>query len=206
MILSENEISGLRERVMKLLSDRRYAHTLGVEKAALRIAEAVSPELCALSRVAALLHDVTKEMNQNELVRSYGLMLSESNLKSPETLHALTAVPYIMEHFPEFSSEDVLFAIKTHTTGSPEMSTLGKIIYVADYIEEGRRYESSRLLREELYFALSKATDSEDAKAALDRAAISSIEYTINHLTSQNKFIHELTCLTKDALKKQLRS
>ena len=35
---------------------------------------------------------------------------------------------------------DILNAIKYHTTGRPKMSKLEKILYIADYIEPGRKH------------------------------------------------------------------
>jgi predicted HD superfamily hydrolase involved in NAD metabolism len=37
--------------------------------------------------------------------------------------------------------EDILNAVRHHTTGNPEMSTLEQIIFMADYIEEGRTFD-----------------------------------------------------------------
>ncbi len=37
--------------------------------------------------------------------------------------------------------EEILQAIRVHTTGAAKMSLLDKIIYVADYIEPGRDFQ-----------------------------------------------------------------
>ena len=41
-------------------------------------------------------------------------------------------------HYAGVKDEDILNAIRYHTTGRPGMSLLEKIIFVADYIEPGR--------------------------------------------------------------------
>lgn len=183
------------------MSEKRFKHTLGVVKAAERIASALSPELKNKAKICAYLHDVTKEKDQQALIESYGISLSTDDLASPETLHALTAPPFIREHLAEYATFEILFAIKTHTTGSPDMSLLGKILFVADFIEENRIYESSKNVREQLYCDL-ESKDLEHRLLSLDKAALSSIDYTVSHLKNINKPIHNLTLETRDCLKR----
>lgn len=194
---AENELS---EKVRGLMSERRFTHTLGVIDAAEKIALAVCPALVTKARICGLLHDVTKEMKQWELVGRYSISLSDDDRLSPETLHALTACSYIKEHFPEFADSEILSAIRTHTTGSPNMGLLNKILFVADFIEENRRYESSKEVREELYSAFAKG-DREYSVYALDLAAISSIDRTLSHLKAYGKPVHTLTHKTRESLK-----
>ena len=183
------------------MSEKRIKHTLGVVKAAERIASALSPELKNKAKICAYLHDVTKEKDQQALIEGYGIFLSTDDLASPETLHALTAPPFIREHLAEYATFEILFAIKTHTTGSPDMSLLGKILFVADFIEENRIYESSKNVREQLYCDL-ESKDLEHRLLSLDKAALSSIDYTVSHLKNINKPIHNLTLETRDCLKR----
>lgn len=190
----------LAEKIKKFMSRRRFIHTLGVVKACERIALAVCPALAEKARICGLLHDVTKEMEQGELIEKYKIPVTEEDVSSPETLHALTSPYYIKEHFPEFAESDILSAIRTHTTGSPEMGLLNKILFVADFVEENRRYQSSIELRERLYSALD-TDDRDKCIRALDLAAIASIDSTLAHLESKNKPVHSLTLRTLDALK-----
>ncbi len=190
----------LSEKVSALMSERRFTHTLGVCAAAEKIALAVCPPLVTKARICGLLHDVTKEMKQWELVGKYSIALSDDDRTSPETLHALTACSYIKEHFPEFAEPQILSAIRTHTTGSPNMGLLNKILFVADFIEENRRYESSSEVREALYSSFVKG-DRDECIYALDLAAISSIDRTLSHLKAYGKPVHTLTHKTRQSLK-----
>lgn len=192
-------ISSLSGRISRLMSERRFTHTLGVVNAAEKIALNVCPSLTAKACICAFLHDVTKEMNQNELICRYQIKLTEEDAASPEIIHALTAPQYIKEYFPEFASEDILSAIKTHTTGSPEMKLLNTILFVADYIEENRKYESSATLRQELYSSFENRSPVE-CVLSLNKAAVSSINYTLSHLSSIGKPIHSLTLSTRESL------
>ena len=149
-----------------------------------------------------MLHDVTKEMSQDELVKKYNIILSDDDKRSPETLHALTAVPYITENFQEYALDDILLAIRSHTTGDTSMSTLAKILFVADYIEEGRKYASSIELRNRLYTELEASGSESEALSALNKAVIASIDYTVAYLESKSNFVHPKTRLTKEAILK----
>ena len=44
--------------------------------------------------------------------------------------------------------EEIIDAIRFHTSGKPNMSLLGKLVFVADMVEEGRNYEGVEYLRE----------------------------------------------------------
>ena len=54
-------------------------------------------------------------------------------------------------------SEEIYEAIRWHTTGKPDMTTLEKIIYLADYIEPTRDFEGLDRLRALAYDDLDKA-------------------------------------------------
>ncbi len=201
--ISDEELTELRLNVKPLISEKRFLHTLGVEDAAVKISEYVAPSLVSHARAAAILHDVTKEMPQKDLIRDFGVRLTDEDISAPETLHALTAPHYICAYFRRFAKSDILFAVETHTVGDPKMTTLGKIIFVADYIEEGRKYERCHTLRERLYSELEAAKNSEEALSALDRAVISSINYTTEHLIKTGKKPHSKTSLLRDKIRGQ---
>ena len=53
----------------------------------------------------------------------------------------------------------VVDAIESHTTGKPNMNTLEKIIYVADYMEPCRNFPGVEQLRHLAYTDLDKALE-----------------------------------------------
>ncbi len=199
---SEAELDKLRAEVKGLMSEKRFLHTLGVESAAAEICKYIAPNLTSRARAAAILHDVTKEMPQNELIRKYDVYVTDEDLAAKETLHALTAPAYISEYFTNFASPDILFAVEAHTVGNEKMTLLGKIIFVADYIEEGRKYESCHTLRERFYFELSKAKNRAEMLYALNKAVVSSIDYTSEHLIKTDNKPHTKTSGLRDAIYK----
>lgn len=201
MIYSEAMLLSLSEKVKSRISAKRYEHTLGVMKSASRLSKFLLPEkeseLCA----AALLHDIAKEFEPCELldfIKADGILLSDDELLAVPTLHSF-ASPYIIKRdFPEFASEEILSACKNHTLGSPDMSIFEEIIFISDYIEDTRSYESCKTVRDGLYSEL-KPGDYENNIKALHKATVLSIDYTLMHLNASKKKINNRIILTKNA-------
>ena len=145
MIFTKNQIDTLREEMGKRLSRSRFTHTLGVEKMAVRIGEICIPDMVDKLRIAALLHDISKEYSEAEifsLAKKYNIAFTDEDLASPQLWHSITAAAAIKEEFPEFCDADILSAVVNHTVGSPDMSIFDEIILLSDYIEEGRKYQN----------------------------------------------------------------
>ncbi|VTS39958.1 HAD superfamily hydrolase [Streptococcus porcinus] len=130
----------LLEKIAAQMSEKRFKHVLGVEKVAVKLAEKnqYDPEKAGL---AALLHDYAKECPDQlfkDLIKKYDLdqdLLQWNN----NVWHGLVGIYKIQEDLQIFDP-DILRAIAIHTVGAKDMSLLDKILYVADYIEEGRDF------------------------------------------------------------------
>jgi nicotinate-nucleotide adenylyltransferase len=129
----------LRRALWSILSPRRAVHTLGVEDCAATLA--MRWGVCAdKARLAALLHDLTKEnhkqpQNQLKLLEEYDILLCEWEPCVPEAYHALTGAALAARLG---ASPEVCAAIRAHTTGRAGMSDLAIILYLADWIEPSR--------------------------------------------------------------------
>ena len=168
------ELSWLRQMVMPYLKENRIAHVTGVESQAVMLAMrwGADPDTAA---IAGILHDITKAQNkekQLKLCEKYGIILENAERENPALLHARTGAALARERFG--ISDEIYSAIRWHTTGKPDMSTLEKIIYLADYTEPTRDFEGVDKLRE-LSF--------ED----LDRAMALGLEMSIEDLTERGK-------------------
>lgn len=201
MIITEEELSALRRAVAPYLSPARYRHTLGVAKSAAYLAssffskEAVR-ELCA----AALLHDIAKELPQEEqkrLMQEGDEPLDEEDLSTPALYHAFAAPALIKRDFPRFATEDILSSVFYHTTGRAGMTLFEKIVFLSDYIEEGRTYPSCVKVRSDLAHALAEGVS---PREALDRAVLSALEYTLSSLTERSLAVNSRTVAARDAL------
>lgn len=147
----------LEQVVCSLLDPKRVAHVLGCRDTAYELAGLWGADKTDAVR-AALLHDVTKALDgplQLQLCRSYDIPLNAFHEKNPKTLHAFTGSVIAKEVFGE--NKQVADAICSHTTGKPGMSTLDKIIYVADYIEPNRDFPGVQKLRALAYSNLDEA-------------------------------------------------
>jgi predicted HD superfamily hydrolase involved in NAD metabolism len=129
------------------ISASRYQHTLGVVKAARKLASTYRCDMEKAS-VAALCHDAAKGMSKDALLlkaEEGHWPLDWVERMRPDLLHGPVAAILCYEELG-IKDEDILNAIRYHTTGRPDMSLLEQIVYLADLIEEGRDFpEVSRL-------------------------------------------------------------
>ena len=123
------------------LSPKRFQHTMGVVLAAEDLAIRNGIDVNK-AKLAALLHDITKECciaEQLELLEEFSLPLTELEKHSPKLWHAITGASFI-KHRYKIVDKDIIDAVRYHTTGRKNMTTLDKIIYLADYIEVNRDF------------------------------------------------------------------
>lgn len=148
--ITEKMLDGLRKDISKSMSEKRLRHTLEVEKMAARLGELYAPDKIQMLRAAALLHDITKEKTVDEqilLCAKYNLEVSRDELFAPKTFHAKTAAAVIKDEYPDFADEEIISAVRWHTTGRTNMSLCEMIVYLADYIDMSRTFEDCVKLR-----------------------------------------------------------
>ena len=202
MMFSQNEIDALRQRVSATMSEWRFTHTAEVEKMAERIGKIYLPEKLDVLRAAALLHDITKELTVQqhvEIIKAQLQFVTESDMLAPAVYHSLTAPYVITRDFPFFSDQDILSAVLNHTIGAPDMSVFDEIIFISDYVEDGRTYPVCVSVRENLMSRISACSDPSDCIAYLHEATIESLDNTIISLVKRGDFLHEKTVMTRNA-------
>ena len=207
--MSEELLYALRSRVRSEMSEKRATHTLEVEKMAERLARLYCPEKIYVMRAAALLHDVTKELNpadQVVLCTALGVKLSEMDLAAPKTLHAMSAAAVIPQKYPEFNDEEIISAVRWHTTGKAGMTITEKLIYLADYIDMSRSFEDCVKLRNCFFDAEPEKMDMEDRLLHLDRTLLMSYDMTLRALIEDGKPISEDTLGARNELAIKLRA
>lgn len=129
----------LREAIKKVQDEERFEHTLGVAYTAACLATLNGVNV-RKALTAGLLHDCAKCIPSNEkliLCEKYDINVSPIEERNPSLVHAKLGAKLAEEVYGE-TDADVLNSIKNHTTGRAGMSTLEKIIFVADYMEPGR--------------------------------------------------------------------
>jgi len=163
----------------KLLTLKRYNHTLGVEKVAVELAEKYGADP-AKARMGALLHDCSKQftlMRMHELCDCDETIATYGHLG--ELLHGFAGSVYAKNEF-RITDEEILNSIRYHTIGRRGMSLIEKIIYVADAIEPSRTHEEAKVIRRLAY---------ED----LDEAILHEIDRKLEYLIKKEAIIHPNT-------------
>lgn len=127
------------------LSGPRYHHVLSVAETALLINKQAKLGI-KKNKVekAALLHDIAKHLDEetsNEIMHSY---YSEYLDVDEKIIHQYTGEYIANNHF-HINDKDILNAIKYHTTGRSNMSTLEKLIYISDKVEPNRSHDTDKL-------------------------------------------------------------
>ena len=196
----EDILNMLRAEVASKVKKKRFEHILRVEEEITEMGKLFLPEQIFSLRVAAILHDYTKDLSfqeQLQLCEKFGIIRSEA--KSAEVLHAITGAYAVKEMYPAIVTEDVFHAILSHTTGSDTMTVFDKLLFVADYIECGRTYRSCIELRQEFWSSVNDAPPSERI-ACLDKICLKILDFTIEFLRRENKPIDKDTFLARDAI------
>lgn len=174
----------LREKV----SDLRFTHCKNVSKEAEKLARKYGIDENK-AKLAGLLHDIMKDTPYNEQInflKFYGIDLIKQNEFSENLYHALSGTIYV-KNILKITDEDILNAIRYHTTGRQNMSLLEKVIFVSDFISEDRTFNGVEELRDL-------------AKKDINLAALEGTKFTIEHLASKCLFIHPDTLFAYNEL------
>jgi predicted HD superfamily hydrolase involved in NAD metabolism len=144
------------------LSEKRYGHTLRVADTAadLALVHGLDEDR---ARLSALIHDAARETAPEEflsLAEEWDLPVGEPERQSPKLLHGPVAAELARRELG-VRDEEVLEAVRAHTTAKPGMGSLALTLYVADKIEPARDYPSverlRKLAREDLHVATTEA-------------------------------------------------
>ena len=137
-----------RRLAKKRLSAKRYQHTLNVRRMAVKLAKrwGADPEKAAL---AALLHDTAKELPREEMLQilnDNAIMAENAQNRPSPVWHGICAAILAQTQWG-VEDEEVLSAIRCHTTGKPGMSLLDEIVFLADMTSAERDYPVVDYLR-----------------------------------------------------------
>ena len=191
MRMSIDEAMALVEREMPA---KRWRHTLGVIDAAVALAERFGGD-AEKARIAAVLHDVAKYWpveRQREAIALDGDAAGLDTLLYDKELWHSHAGAYVARRDFGVDDDEVLDAIRYHTSGRPGMTQLEKIVCLADYIEPGRDFPGVDRLREL-------------SERSLEEALVAGFDGTLRFLIDQGKRIYPLTVLTRNDLLTHIR-
>lgn len=129
----------LRKKVKDVMTKSRYEHTLGVEFTAASLAMRYEIDIDK-AEIAGLLHDCAKCIDDEDKLdecKKYKIELTDVEKRNPFLIHSKLGAVYANKLYG-IDDEEIISAIRFHTTGKPDMTMLEKIIFIADYIEPGR--------------------------------------------------------------------
>ncbi len=183
----------LLEHLWVVLSEKRFAHTLGVAWKARELAlkHGVDP---AQAELAGLLHDCAKclpEERMRAICRENGLTDDAAILMNGNLMHSLAGA-WLAEHEYGVTDPEVLHAIACHTMGEPDMSPLDMVVYLADKIEPTRPPEKHVLMMRML------------AHDDLRKGMLCSLQGTADYVRRRGNELHPLTAETLEWLNGQL--
>ncbi|MBM7620342.1 putative HD superfamily hydrolase involved in NAD metabolism [Bacillus tianshenii] len=170
-----------REKALRIvrekLTERRYIHTIGVMETSIVLAKKYGVDENK-AELAAIFHDYAKFRDKEEM---RNIILDQNMPQDLLTHHdELWHAPvgaYLVEKEVGITDKEVLEAIKCHTSGKINMTTLDKVLYVADYIEPGRDFPGVEEVRE-------------SAESSLDIALIQAMKNTISYLLKRNQPVY----------------
>ena len=100
--------------------------------------------------LAGLVHDCARDMKAKsllEMARENQLPVGPLEQEIPMLLHGPVGALLCQKYF-DIKDQELLRAVAVHTTGSPLMGLLEKIVFLADKLESSRIYPGVEQLRE----------------------------------------------------------
>lgn len=184
-----------REELLNIVSAqmpaKRWEHVKGVMETSVILATRFGSDPVKAD-LAALLHDVAKfwPMEKQEMIMIENGLNPELLEYDKQLLHAEIGA-FVSRRDYGVMDEEVLDAIRYHTSGRVGMTKLDKIVCLADYMEPGRSFPGVERIREL-------------AEHSLEEALVAGFDSTITFLVEKQKCIFPLTVLARNDLIKQL--
>ncbi len=183
----------LDEDLKKTLSEKRYNHSIGVMNKAIELAKIYKVDINK-AKLVGLAHDIGKELSKEEKLK----YVTENNIEVDEIesiniglLHGKIGADICKKKYG--FTKDMQNAIAYHTVGNKNMDLLAKIIFVADKIEEGRKYKDEEKLKR-----LDEAR--KIANENIDKAVLYEIDMSLEYTLKKNELIHPDSIYTRNKI------
>lgn len=168
----------ITELLREKLTPQRFEHSVCVAAAARRLAKKYGADE-EKAYAAGMLHDIMKnETNavQLKIMRDADIILNCAEELNPKLWHAMSGAVFIRRELG-IEDEDLLSAVRFHTTGRAGMTLLEKVLYVADFISADRDYEGV----DEMRLA---------AEKGLEQAMLEGLAFSIGELSENLYALH----------------
>lgn len=160
------------------LDEARYKHSLAVAKRARQLARKYGCDQ-EKAYTAGLLHDITKNATKEEhfeIFNANGVVLNDVEKKSKKLWHAISGAEFVRCELG-ITDREIYDAIRYHTTAKADMSLLSKVVFLADFTSEDRKYSDVDIMR------MLADTD-------VDMAMKYAIAYNVNVLVNDKRAVH----------------
>lgn len=176
----------------KLLSQERFEHCIRTKNMAQKLCERYKIDKKAI--IAAFYHDIAKEFSLEEMKKLVGNKYKEdiAGMYTKNILHGYAGAEYLKIN-KIVMDEEILNAVRYHTTGKSGMNDIAKVVYISDAIEIGRCYKNIEKIREEVFKNLNKGI-------------LMEIDYKLEMLKLNNIEIHKNTIEFRDFLLKEVEN
>ncbi|BFL72456.1 MULTISPECIES: bis(5'-nucleosyl)-tetraphosphatase (symmetrical) YqeK [Anaerococcus] len=181
------DLENWKEQLLSDIGDKRFKHSMRVMETSIELNKKYNIDEDKL-KTAAILHDCAK-YNEDKYYNLYGKNLESYQKEFKQVLHSFLGAE-VARLVYNIKDEEVLDAIRFHTTAKENMSDFEKIIYLADAIEPKRDYPGVDKIRSL-------------AKKDLDQAMLYSLDHNIEFIISRKALIHPLTIDARNFLIKE---
>lgn len=164
--------------IKERLSEYRFTHSMNVAKRARELAEIYGLDENK-AYLTGILHDITKETEyaeQEKYMDNLGIIPTELEKSNKLVYHQISGACYVKSVLG-IDDEEILGAIRYHTTGHADMTDFEMLIYLADLTSAERSYPDVEKVR-----AL--------ADKSLEDAMLYATRFTITDLANKNRVIH----------------
>lgn len=177
----------IQKAVQAQMPQKRWEHTLGVVESAKQLAQRYGADV-QKAELAAYLHDYAKYWpieRQKQVIIEQGM--PEELLYFDKQLWHAPVGAYAVQTELGIDDEEILNAVRYHTSGRLQMTLLEKVVCLADYIERGRDFPGVEHIRKL-------------AEENIEQALIAGFDTTIQFLIQKGKTIFPLTVLARNDL------
>lgn len=175
------------ERVKKAIGEERFFHCLRVRGLAIDLAQKHGADVAACA-VTALLHDLGRTYDDQGLLakaREWAIDIDDIESGSPKLLHGKIGAAIAARDYG-LADEEILEAIRCHTTGRAAMGLISRIIYLSDHLEPSKNMPH-------------RQTILEISQIDIDKAVYLTANTSLRHLLDGPRPIHPNTVLCRNS-------
>lgn len=182
------DINKIKKDLKEKLSKNRYEHSLRVADYCKRLAKIYKVDENR-AYLSGLVHDCAKNLEEfymlNKKLNSD--IIFDTEEKDNENLKHAPIGAVVCKDLYGIFDEEIISAVRYHTTAKENMTLLEKILFISDKIEPGRKYDTVDELRRLADFDI-------------DRAIVKFLNDSFEYLEKKSQQVHHLSVKARDYL------